>query len=255
MRTRGLSSRDAGIAPTAATSLAVTDRTVDELQPSVMLTQLQMLAVSDPLSSSLCHAYVRGHQRAALPVLQHRSAADACRAVQLDFDCGRSEVGPRRLRTVNCLRSALVSPGAWPSKRQSLLAPARRTAEGAGHDPTQVRQNRDHHLGGALARFAGQFTGQSVKAATAERPYGRMTNAVVRRRPRCGRRGITARLARIGPGLQPTTRTSPLGRRTHHRLAAVLQHLALRYDRTTTTITALARLAITLICARRLLKN
>jgi transposase len=30
---------------------------------------------------------------------------------------------------------------------------------------------------------------------------------------------------------------------------------ALRYDRSTTTITALARLAVTLICARRLLAN
>ncbi len=33
------------------------------------------------------------------------------------------------------------------------------------------------------------------------------------------------------------------------------KRLALRYDRTAVTITALARLAITLICARRLRRN
>jgi transposase len=66
------------------------------------------------------------------------------------------------------------------------------------------------------------------------------------------RRGITARIARIGR--DPSTR---LGRHrwvVERTLGWLLSYkrLALRYDRTATTITALARLAVTLICARRL---
>jgi transposase len=66
------------------------------------------------------------------------------------------------------------------------------------------------------------------------------------------RRGITARIARIGHDS-----SSRLGRhrwvveRTVSWLLA-FRRLALRYDRTAATITALARLACTLICLRRL---
>lgn len=68
-------------------------------------------------------------------------------------------------------------------------------------------------------------------------------------------RGITARIARIG-----TDSSERLGR---HRWVAErtvgwllsYRRLALRYDRTATTITALATLAATMICARRLPTN
>ncbi|WP_091216539.1 IS5 family transposase [Geodermatophilus siccatus] len=66
------------------------------------------------------------------------------------------------------------------------------------------------------------------------------------------RRGITARIARIG-----RDSSVRLGRhrwvveRTLGWLLAY-KRLALRYDRTATTINALVRLAVTLICARRL---
>jgi transposase len=66
------------------------------------------------------------------------------------------------------------------------------------------------------------------------------------------RRGITARIARIG-----RDSSARLGRhrwvveRTLGWLLAY-KRLALRYDRTAATITAQARLAVTLICARRL---
>ncbi len=66
------------------------------------------------------------------------------------------------------------------------------------------------------------------------------------------RRGIAARIARIG-----RDSSARLGR---HRWVVELtlgwllsyKRLALRYDRTATSITALARLAAFLICARRL---
>ena len=66
------------------------------------------------------------------------------------------------------------------------------------------------------------------------------------------RRRITARIARIG-----VDSSDRLGRHrwiVERTLGWLLSYkrLALRYDRTVTTITALARLAITLICARRL---
>jgi transposase len=75
-------------------------------------------------------------------------------------------------------------------------------------------------------------------------------NPVVRRYRR--RRGITARIARIG-----RDSSARLGR---HRWVVertlgwllTFKRLALRYDRTAATITALARRAVTLICARRL---
>jgi transposase len=66
------------------------------------------------------------------------------------------------------------------------------------------------------------------------------------------RRGITARIARIG-----IDSSERLGRhrwvveRTVSWLLA-FRRLALRYDRTATTITALATLACALICHRRL---
>ncbi len=69
------------------------------------------------------------------------------------------------------------------------------------------------------------------------------------------RRGITARIARIG-----RDSSARLGRhrwvveRTPGWLLSY-KRLALRYDRTATTITALARLAVILICARRLRTN
>jgi transposase len=72
------------------------------------------------------------------------------------------------------------------------------------------------------------------------------------------RRGITARIARIARiGRDSSAR---LGRHrwvVERTIGWLLSYkrLALRYDRTATTITALARLAITLICARRLPKN
>jgi transposase len=66
------------------------------------------------------------------------------------------------------------------------------------------------------------------------------------------RRGISARIARIG--VDSSTR---LGRHrwvVERTLGWLPSHkrLALRYDRTALTITALARLAVILICARRL---
>jgi transposase len=69
------------------------------------------------------------------------------------------------------------------------------------------------------------------------------------------RRGITARIARIGR--DSSTR---LGRHrwvVERTLGWLLSYkrLALRYDRTAVTINALARLAVTLICARRLPPN
>ena len=69
------------------------------------------------------------------------------------------------------------------------------------------------------------------------------------------RRGITARIARIG-----RDSSARLGRHrwvVERTLGWLLSstRLALRYDRTATTISALARLAVTLICARRLPTN
>ena len=69
------------------------------------------------------------------------------------------------------------------------------------------------------------------------------------------RRGITARIARIG-----RDSSARLGRHrwvVERTLGWLLSYkrLALRYDRTALTITALARLAVTLICARRLPTN
>ncbi len=66
------------------------------------------------------------------------------------------------------------------------------------------------------------------------------------------RRGISARIARIG--VDSSTR---LGRHrwvVERTLGWLLSYkrLALRYDRTAMTMTALARLAAILICARRL---
>ena len=69
------------------------------------------------------------------------------------------------------------------------------------------------------------------------------------------RRGITARIARIGrDSSQRLGRHRWVVERTIGWLLSY-KRLALRYDRTAMTITALARLAITLICARRLPKN
>ena len=66
------------------------------------------------------------------------------------------------------------------------------------------------------------------------------------------RRGITARIARIGrDSSQRLGRHRWVVERTIGWLLSC-KRPALRYDRTATTITALARLAITLICARRL---
>jgi transposase len=66
------------------------------------------------------------------------------------------------------------------------------------------------------------------------------------------RRGIAACIARIG-----RDSSARLGRHrwvVERTLGWLLSYrrLALRYDRTAVTITALARLAVTLICARRL---
>ena len=66
------------------------------------------------------------------------------------------------------------------------------------------------------------------------------------------RRRVTARIARIG-----VESTQRLGRHrwvVERTIGWLLSYkrLALRYDTSVTTITALARLAITLICARRL---
>jgi transposase len=66
------------------------------------------------------------------------------------------------------------------------------------------------------------------------------------------RRGITARIARIG-----RDSSARLGRHrwvVERTLGWLLSYkrLALRYDRSAATITALARLAVTLVCARRL---
>lgn len=69
------------------------------------------------------------------------------------------------------------------------------------------------------------------------------------------RRGITARIARIGiessqrPGRHRWVVEPAIGWLTSYR------RLALRYDRSEKTITALARLAVTLIAARHLPNN
>ena len=66
------------------------------------------------------------------------------------------------------------------------------------------------------------------------------------------RRRITARIARIGRhSSQRLGRHRWVVERTIGWLLSY-KRLALRYDRTERTVTALARLAITLICARRL---
>ncbi len=66
------------------------------------------------------------------------------------------------------------------------------------------------------------------------------------------RRGIAARIARIGiDSSQRLGRHRWVVERTIGWLLSY-KRLALRYDRTAATITALARLAVTLICARRL---
>ena len=68
-------------------------------------------------------------------------------------------------------------------------------------------------------------------------------------------RGITARIAGIGRdsgerlGRHRWVVERPLGWLLSYK------RLALRYDRTAATINALARLAVTLICARRLPTN
>ena len=75
-------------------------------------------------------------------------------------------------------------------------------------------------------------------------------NARVRRYVRRG--GIVARIARIGrDSSQRLGRHRWVVERTIGWLLSY-KRLALRYDRTALTVTALARLAITLICARRL---
>jgi transposase len=66
------------------------------------------------------------------------------------------------------------------------------------------------------------------------------------------RRGITARIARIGiESSQRLGRHRWVVERTNGWLLSY-RRLALRYDRTAVTINALARLAVILICARRL---
>jgi hypothetical protein len=69
------------------------------------------------------------------------------------------------------------------------------------------------------------------------------------------RRGITPLIARIGrDSSQRLGRHRWVVERTVGWLLSY-KRLALRYDRTATTISALARLAVTLICARRLPKH
>jgi transposase len=69
------------------------------------------------------------------------------------------------------------------------------------------------------------------------------------------RRGITAWIARIG---RDSSQRLGLHRWVDERTVGWLlsyNRLALRYDRTALSITALARLAVILICTRRLLTN
>ena len=69
------------------------------------------------------------------------------------------------------------------------------------------------------------------------------------------RRGIAARIARIGrDNSQRLGRHRWVVERTIGWLLSY-KRLALRYDRSVATITVLARLAIILICARRLPTN
>jgi transposase len=104
----------------------------------------------------------------------------------------------------------------------------------------------DGIVGVKTGRGAGRPRRRPVKLH-ADKAYD---NPRVRRYLR--RRRITARIARIG-----VDSSDRLGRyrwvieRTMSWLLA-FRRLALRYDRTATTITALARLACTLICLRRL---
>jgi transposase len=69
------------------------------------------------------------------------------------------------------------------------------------------------------------------------------------------RRGITARIARIGvDSSQRLGRHRWVVERTISWLLA-FRRLAIRYDRSAATITAVATLAITVICARRLVRK
>ncbi len=85
--------------------------------------------------------------------------------------------------------------------------------------------------------------------------HGNKGDDIPRVRRYLRRRGITARIARLG-----RDSSARLGR---HRWVVertlgwrqFYERLALRYDRSASTITALARLAVTLICARRLPAN
>jgi Transposase DDE domain len=66
------------------------------------------------------------------------------------------------------------------------------------------------------------------------------------------RRGITARIARIGVESSERLDRYRWGVERTNGWLLSYKGLALRYDRTARTINALIRLAITLICARRL---
>ncbi len=120
-------------------------------------------------------------------------------------------------------------------RRESARQPLRRTHPG--------RHARDQ------ARRPGPPRRRPIKLH-ADKGYD---NPRVRRHLR--RRGISARIARIG-----RDSSARLGRHrwvVERTLGWLLSYkrLALRYDRTALTITALARLAVTLICARRLPTN
>jgi hypothetical protein len=69
------------------------------------------------------------------------------------------------------------------------------------------------------------------------------------------RRGITARIARIGvDSSERLGRCRWVVKRTISWLLA-FRRLAIRYHRSAVTITAVATLAVTVICARRLPRN
>lgn len=82
--------------------------------------------------------------------------------------------------------------------------------------------------------------------------HGDKSHDIPRVRRYLRRRGITARIARIG--VDSSQRLGRHRRVVERTLGWLLSYkrLALRYDRSTATITALARLAVILICARRL---
>ena len=113
--------------------------------------------------------------------------------------------------------------------------------------PGCLQPSRRSSAGGRWSSRFGAIRGYGRSKLHADKGYD---NPRVRRCLR--RRGFTARIARIGrDSSQRLGRHRWVVERTIGWLLSY-KRLALRYNRTALTVTALARLVITLICARRL---